>query len=100
MLIVELLEQEEEHDGVHADPPHESLRVIAVNKQQLEGVDHYGQKLHHLQGGQIFLPPQVLLDVGSQRGQQVVGVHDDMHKGIEQTEERTMATFLCKKNAN
>jgi len=97
LLIVELLEQEEEHDGVHADPPHESFRVIAVDEQQLEGVDHYGQELHHLQSGQILLPPQVFLDVGSQRGQQVVRIHDDMHERVEQTEERTMTTFVQQK---
>lgn len=32
-LVVELLEQEEEHDGVHADPPDEGTGVVAVDEQ-------------------------------------------------------------------
>lgn len=44
-LVVELLEEEEEHDGVHADPPDESTRVVAVDEQQLESVNHDGHKL-------------------------------------------------------
>lgn len=94
LLLVELLEQEEEHDGVHSDPPDESFRVIAVDEQQLESVHHDGQELHHLQTGQILLPPQVFLDFGSQSGQQVVRVHDDVHESVQQTEERTVTACL------
>lgn len=44
-LIVELLEEEEEHDGVHPYPPHEGTGVVAVDEEQLEGVDHDTHKL-------------------------------------------------------
>lgn len=44
-LPVEVSEEEEEHDGVHADPPHEGLRVVAVDEEQLERVQHYEHKL-------------------------------------------------------
>jgi len=54
---------------VHADPPHESLRVVAVNEEQLERMQHDGQELQHLQGGQVLLPPQVFLHVGAQSSQ-------------------------------
>jgi len=39
-LLIELLEQEEEHDGVHADPPDERLWIVALDEEQLEGMDH------------------------------------------------------------
>jgi len=91
-LLVELLEQEEEHHGVHADPPDESLRVVAVDEEQLERVQHDGQELQHLQGGQVLLPPQVFLHVGAQGGQQVVRVHDYVDERVQQSEERAVAT--------
>lgn len=98
-LLVELLEQEEEHDGVHADPPDESFWIVAVDEQQLESVDHDGQELHHLQTGQILLPPQVFLDFGSQSGQQVVRVHDNVYESVQQTEERTVTACLQNKQS-
>lgn len=45
-LIVEFFEQEEEHNSVHSDPPNEGFRVVAVNKQKLEGVEHDSNKLN------------------------------------------------------
>lgn len=44
-LVVELLEEEEKHDSVHADPPDERTRVVAVNEQQLKRVNHDRHKL-------------------------------------------------------
>lgn len=46
---------------------------------------------HHLQNGQVLLPPEVLLHLGSHRGQHVVGVHDDVDEGVQQTEEARVA---------
>lgn len=45
-LVVEFLEEEEEHHSVHANPPYEGTGVVAVDEQQLEGVDHYRHELH------------------------------------------------------
>lgn len=93
-MFVKLLEKEEEHHGVHADPPDERFRVIAVDEQQLECVNHDSQKLQHLKGGQIFLPPQVFLYVGAQCGQQVICVHDNVHKRVQKTEECAVAACV------
>jgi len=46
---------------------------------------------HHLQTGEVFLPPDELLVLGSERGDQVVTVHDNVHEGIEQSEEAAVA---------
>lgn len=91
-VLVELVEQEEEHDGVHSDPPDERLRVVAVDEEQLERVHHDCHKLDHLQGGEVLLPPEVLLELGSEGGEQVVRVHHNVDEGVEQSEEGAVAT--------
>lgn len=45
-----------------------------------------------MQSGQIFFPPQILLELGTHGREHIVAVHNNMYKGIEQTEEGTMAT--------
>lgn len=86
-LLVEFLEQEEKHDGVHADPPDERLRVVAFDEEQLEGVDYDGDELHHLEGGQVLLPPEIGLHPWTHRRQKVVRVHDDVNESVEQSKE-------------
>ena len=39
---------------------------------------------YQLNGGEVFLPPQVLLVVGAHSGQTVVRVHDNMDHAVEQ----------------
>lgn len=46
---------------------------------------------YHLEHGQVFLPPQVLLHLWPDGGQHVVRVHNDVHERVEQTEERAVA---------
>ena len=48
-------------------------------------------KLDHLHGGQIFLPPEVLLEAGPRRGQGVVGVHDDVDQRVPHPAEGCVA---------
>lgn len=45
-LFVEFIKQKEEHDGMHANPPNESFRIITVNEKQLEGMNHNSDKLN------------------------------------------------------
>lgn len=44
--LVEFVEQEQEHKGVHADPPDECPRIIALDEEQLECVHHDSDELH------------------------------------------------------
>lgn len=113
--LVEAREQEVEHDCVGANEVREGDREVAiVLEQQLERVHHdeheldlrdrtgreYQQpyllptnaKTHHLHHGQVLLPPEVLLHLGSHGGQHVVGVHDNMDEGVQETEEARVAT--------
>lgn len=46
---------------------------------------------YHLEGGEVFLPPNELGVLGSHGGDHVVEVHDDVHERVEQAEERRVA---------
>ena len=39
-LFVELFEEEEEHNSMHSNPPHEGFWIIAVNEEKLESMSH------------------------------------------------------------
>jgi hypothetical protein len=82
-FIVELTKQEEKEDGVEADPPNKSLGVVAINKEKLEGMNHYQHELYHLQGRQVLLPPKVGLNARAQGREEVVRVHHNVDKGIK-----------------
>lgn len=89
-LNIEVAEQEVKHDRVHSDPPDKHFRVVAFDEEKLESVEYHKNELHHLQGGQIFLPPEVRLYLGPEGGQKVVRVHHDMYKCVEHAEERAV----------
>lgn len=45
-MLIEFFEKEEEHDGVHADPPDEGLWIVAVDEEKLECVQHDRDELN------------------------------------------------------
>lgn len=45
---------------------------------------------YHLKGRQVFLPPNVFLIFRTHRGDHIVEVHDNVHKGIQHREERAV----------
>lgn len=110
-MLIEFLEEEEEHDGVHSNPPHKGLRVVAVDEEKLESMKHNENELnlkqktisnfnlrhtqkkisslsHHLETRKIFLPPQVFLVLRSHAGEQVIRVHHNVNSCVEQSEKR------------
>ena len=44
----------------------------------------HDEELYYLQRGEILLPPEVLLDLGTQGGQEVVAVHHDVDAAVEE----------------
>lgn len=94
--FVKVGEQEQEHEAMQGDPDHERFRIVAFGYQKLQLVGENGDELQHLEGRQVPFPPDVLLVLGTHRGHHVVEVHDYVHEGIEQREERTMTT--CKRS--
>ena len=96
--MVEVAEQEVEQDRVHADPPDERLGIVALDEEQLEGMEHHQNELDHLEASQVLLPPEVGLHLRAESGEQIVRVHDYVNEGVEQTEERAVATWKREKN--
>lgn len=92
-LLVEVGEQEQEENAMEGNPDHETLWVVALNKQELELVHKDGDKLDHLERGQVFLPPDVLLVFRPHGGHHVVEVHDDVNECVQESEERAVATW-------
>lgn len=80
--FIELVEQEEEHDSMHTNPPNECSWIITIYEEKLEGVNHDCNKLNHLKSCQVFLPPKVFLELWSHCSKQVICVHDDVYKCI------------------
>lgn len=39
---------------------------------------HSKRETYHLNNGQVFLPPEEFLDLGSESGQAIVSIHQDM----------------------
>lgn len=46
---------------------------------------------HHLEGGQVLLPPDELLVLGSHGGHHVVEIHDNVHERVQKAEEGRVA---------
>lgn len=91
--LVEVREEEVEHNRVSANEVCKTDGIIAiVLEEQLERVHHDQNKLYHLHDCQIFLPPQITLYFGSHCGQHVVGVHEDVHEGVQEPKECRMST--------
>ncbi len=90
-LNVKVGEQSQEHERVEAHGIGDDLGEVAAVEQHLDAVEEDGDELNHLHGGQVLLPPQVFLVSRSHGSQQVVCVHDDVHKRVERAEEGGVA---------
>ena len=83
LIPVECEEEEPVETAVEHDHEVHPHRVATGGVYQRDqAVDKDDQELDHLHGGQIFLPPEILLEPGARRGQEVVGVHDDVDQGV------------------
>lgn len=45
-LVVKLFEEEEEHYSMHSNPPDKGTRIVAVDEEKLEGMDHNSYELN------------------------------------------------------
>lgn len=52
-----------------------------------------GDKTNQLHRGQVLLPPEVFLVLGSEAGDQIVRVHDDVDEGVDNTKESAVAAW-------
>lgn len=49
-------------------------------------MDKYGNKLNHLECGDILFPPKIFLNIGTTSCQSIISVHDDMNEAIQKPE--------------
>lgn len=91
-LDVELRKQEEEHDCMTSNPPHEGTWVMTFSEGELECMTEDQDKLDHLEVGKVLLPPNETAVFGSHGRQHVVDVHHNMHEGVDKTKESAVST--------
>lgn len=89
---MEVFEKLEKEQRLHESVPREGSREITFDEQQLKSVQANKKELDHLENGQIFLPPQILLNSWTHRCHQIVEVHDKVHQTVESGEEGSLAT--------
>lgn len=79
---------------MHGDPVDEDTRVLARRPEQhlqLVAEDHH--ELYHLEGGEVLLPPDVLLVFRTHRSHHVVEVHHDVDERVQKSKERAVTTW-------
>ena len=67
-----------------------SIEVVEVGGGK-KGKGRKKRPTYHLEGGEVFLPPDELLVLGSHGSNHVIEVHDNMHECVEQAEEGGMS---------
>lgn len=99
-VVPEVEEKEQENQAVQADDVDEDGELVGAvrNEEILGDVAGHHNKLYQLDGGEVLLPPQVLLVVGAHGSQTVVRVHDDMDHTVEKGMECSHTTS-CKPNS-
>lgn len=90
---VERAEHVGEETGVEAKQRRDGFRETAIRLElNLDGVHEHDEELNDLHCGQVFLPPEMLLHLGSHGGQHVVGVHQDVDEGVYQAHQGAVTT--------
>lgn len=89
---IERVEEGEKEQRVELRKDEKADRKGAVlHEEGAQAVQDDDRELHHLNGGQMALPPQVLAHLRSECGQSVVGVHERVHGRVEQRKQRVVA---------
>ena len=73
-------------DSIGTDPVSEDETAnspIPEPENEHDVAHNHDGELDELQGCEVLLPPQVFLNFGAARGQEVVAVHDDVDHGVE-----------------
>lgn len=81
---VEARKQEQEADDQERQNNRNLLWHVAVQDRGDSENKNHSAELDQLQSRQIFFPPEELLHLRSQCTQQIVRVHDNMHKRVHE----------------
>lgn len=84
---VKVGEQVQEDDDVADEEEGQGLGQLAVEHEQRAQVGQHDAELRQLDLGDVLLPPQVLLVLGPQGGDEVVGVQDHVDDGVEEADD-------------
>jgi len=91
-LNVEVGEESNERDTVDDDEAVQDEWEVTSGRHADDQVDNDHTELNQLQLRQITFPPQILLNFRTKGREEVVGVHDDMNKGVNHTLEEHLSS--------
>lgn len=91
-LVIEIAEKYNESNAVSKHHHVHAVGKVTLGEEVVARVQEEQDKLDQLQGGQVFLPPQVLLHVRANGSQAVVRVHDDVDKRVDEADEERLST--------
>jgi len=77
-----IFEKYEVNYSLYEGTPRVGFRVVTLDEKQLHAVQTNTHELNHLKNGQVFLPPQVFLKLGTHWCHQVVKIHDNVNQRV------------------
>jgi hypothetical protein len=80
-LVIKAFKRYEEENRVASDEERNSFWIIAVNKEDLELVNHNYNELSQLKRCYVFFPIWLV----SESSDKVIAVHENMHKCVEKS---------------
>lgn len=91
-LVIEVTEEDNESDAVSKHHNVHTVGKVTLGEEIVACVQEEEDKLHQLQGGQVLLPPQILLHVRANGSQAIVRVHDNMDERVNKTNEERLSS--------
>ena len=82
---IKVAEQVDEDYRVGDKEIRKSPWYLTIHRENHQLVAEHQEELHQLDPGHVFLPPQVFLVLRAKSCYQVVRIHDNVHKGIQET---------------
>jgi len=89
---IEVGEKDKECNGVGYEDLWHNSWVVTLEVEGEEGVEENTDELDHLEAGEVLLPPEVRLHLGSKGREEVVEVHHGVHSRVEESSETSVTT--------
>lgn len=91
-VVVEVSEEDDEGDSVADQSPLHPAGERTASVEGVAGVADGHVELDHLNNGEVFLPPEVLLHLRSQCCQAIVTVHEDVDGRVDGCTKKCLST--------
>lgn len=84
-VVPEVEEENQEDQSVETNNVEKNRELVGavLHEDELTNVDSHHHKLNQLDGGHVFLPPQVLLIGRPHSTHSIVGVHEDVDTAVQ-----------------